>query len=123
MAGITPEREAGEERMKVNPEPGDTWRNKRNGTIITITGLGRIIGKLSDGMYNVEYVTHRGHNGSTWFPYFHGRFEFVTRGDGVPLDVALTKPLEEWPTDFLVRLRDECAALIDARSQTPEKVA
>lgn len=102
--------------MKVEPAVGQKWRNRRNGTLVTITGwVDHNSRKRGDWDYSVQYVSERGRDGQSFYPNFHGRFELIEQGTILPVDVALTKPLDEWPTDFLNRLVDAANQVIQAR--------
>lgn len=101
--------------MKIEPAVGQTWQNKRNGTRITITGIAPHHSNRGDWDKSIAYVSHRGHVGGSFYPNFHGRFEIIEDGGQLPVDAALTKPLNEWPTDFIIRLAEEIQTNLDQR--------
>lgn len=101
--------------MKIEPEVGQTWQNKRNGTRVTITGIVPHSSSRGDWDKSIAYVSHRGHVGNSFYPNFHGRFEIIEEGGQLPVDAALTKPLNEWPLDFLRRLLEATEKSILAR--------
>lgn len=59
-------------------QPGQTWRRKRNGKLVTIKGLRKYLPQGSDTdhySFMVEYTMDKGRDGSSWMPNFFQAFE------------------------------------------------
>lgn len=109
-------------KTKIEPEVGQTWRNKRNGTLVTVTGrVNHNITQRGDWDYSVQHVSERGHEGQTFYPNFHGRFEPVIDNPGVPsvylgvTEEQIVERLGSLSSAAVRRIVDAGEAVIDGR--------